>query len=243
MPITIVRTRDGVIDAADRQAFVDLQGRLANGGKTVLIHLHGGLVNQANGEATAERLSAAGPHAYNAPDEFEQLYVIWRTGLLETVRTNWCDLFENDRLYRTLFKRLLRYAASRVKLPDGSGRSVGSTIVLTDQEIEARLTSGEAAPFADLDESLVTGGGLRSMETVASTEEEVESEIQMIVEYDPEFIELAASIASASGAEDRGRYGGVAGDHVEGESILRRLDPDMGTISRQFSEFDPLADF
>ena len=227
MAVTVIRTRDGVIDEGDKAAFNGLKDRLSSGQKTVLLHLHGGLVSQADGEATAERLAADGPSSYNAPDAFEQVYVVWRTGLLETMRTNWRDLFENDRLYRSLFKRLLRYAASRVKLPDGTGRSLGSTVVLTDAEIEARLTSGEDAPFEDLDEILKVEGPSRSLETLADSEQDVEAEVQIMLEYDPEFLEIAASIASASGSEDGGRLGGTPGDYVEGESILRRLDPDI----------------
>src|SRR5262249_13839517 len=126
MPTTVLRTRNGVLDLDDRQSFDNLKVRLAAGPIKVLLHLHGGLVNQAAGEPAAARLSGLGPAAFNAPADWEQIYVVWRTGAFETIRTNWLDLASNDRLYRALIKRLFGFLSGKLRLSDGTGRSAGA---------------------------------------------------------------------------------------------------------------------
>lgn len=227
MPTTILRTRDGKLDAQDRQTFEALKARLKTGGEPVLIHLHGGLVTQAAGEDTARRLAGAGVDAYNAPANFEQVYVVWRTGLLETVGTNWRDLFENDNLYRALFKKMLKYAASRVNLDDGSGRSLSSTVELSETEIEARLASGSDAPFADLDERIGANEPGRSVGVAVADEDTVEAEVTAIFEFDSELEAIASSIAAAAKDTEGGRGPSSPADAAEGAAILARLDPDV----------------
>ena len=125
MPTTILRTSDGRLDTTDRAALEALKQRLQQGQTSILLHLHGGLVSQANGEAVAAALSGTGELSYNAPAAYEQIYIVWRTGALETIRANWQDLFHNDRLYRALFKKLIGYVSSKVVNADSGGRSVG----------------------------------------------------------------------------------------------------------------------
>ena len=55
MANNIFLTRDGKLDAVDLPAFTSLVQRLTNKQSKVLLHIHGGLVNQAAGQAAAQR--------------------------------------------------------------------------------------------------------------------------------------------------------------------------------------------
>jgi hypothetical protein len=56
MATSILLTRDGKLDAANEAQFAALSQRLTEKRSKVLLHLHGGLVNQASGLAAAQRL-------------------------------------------------------------------------------------------------------------------------------------------------------------------------------------------
>lgn len=223
MPITILRTRDGLLDAADQPAFDDLAARLALAPAKVLIHLHGGLVAQKSGEAVAKALSGTGDHSYGAPAAYEQVYVVWRTGAFETIRTNWQDLFQNDRLYRALLKKLLGFVSSKVGVIDAGGRSVGLTAGLSNAEIERRLRSGGDAPFADLD---VASGEPEGRAVVGddANEAQVRSEFAITLQQSGEFSAAVEDLAAAIDWDVEGRS--IVADHgdpVRGRQSLARL--------------------
>ena len=225
MPVTILRTRDGVLDAADGPAFDELRARLASGPRKVLVHLHGGLVSQRSGEAIAATLSATGERSYQASNDYEQVYVVWRTGAFETIRTNWQDLFQNDRLYRALLKKLIGYVSSKVDVVDGGGRSVGLAAALSNAEIERRLRSGGDAPFADLDLAAGEPGG-RAVVGGETSDDVVRTEFAVALQQSGEFTGAVEDLGAAIGWDVEGRA--VAADHgdpVRGRQSLARLRP------------------
>jgi hypothetical protein len=227
MPTTVLRTRDGQLDASDRKAFDDLKARLQAGPAKVLIHLHGGLVSQKSGEAIAAALSGTGDHSYQAPADYEQVYVVWRTGAFETIRTNWKDLFENDRLYRALLKRLIGYVSSKVAVADGSGRSVGLAAGLSPAEIERRMRSGGDAPFADLDEAAGEPDG-RATVGGEITDTQVRGEFGVLLQQSPDFTGAVEDIAAAVSWDTEGRSLVTDhGDPVQGRQSLARMRADV----------------
>jgi hypothetical protein len=227
MPTTVLRTRDGVLDNEDRQTFQSLATRLGAGPAKVLLHLHGGLINQASGEAIAARLSGSGPAAFNAPADWEQVYVVWRTGVFETLRTNWLDLAQNDRLYRALLKRLLGFLSGKLRLSDPVGRSVAETTGLSPAEIDARLSSTSDHPFADIDAALARGRPEgRGAQVEDRPDADIEDEFETVLQSDPEFTGAVDDIDAALNPVSEGR-GGTAGhgDAAAGAQSLRRLNP------------------
>ena len=239
MPVTILHTRNGVLDDQDRPALDQLKARLATGPGKVLLYLHGGLVDQVHGEATATRLSGAGPHALNAPAEWEQIYVVWRTGALETIRANWTDLADNDRLYRALLNRLLGFLSGKLRLSDGSGRSAGATVGLSPAEIKARLsgTSGQPVdqPFADVDAALARGRpGGRGAAVENVPDAYIAAEFSTALQLDPEFTAAVEDIDAALNPPLPGARGVSGhGDAGAGARSLRRLDPEVQTQLQQ----------
>jgi hypothetical protein len=223
---TILHTRNGRLDSADRPRFDELLVRLGQSPKDVLIHLHGGLVDEKDGEAIARRLMGTGDEAYRAPADWEQVYIVWRTGPFETIRTNWRDLADNDRLYKALRDRLLGFLSSKLLTADG--RSVAAATGLSPAEIKARLASGSDAPFADIDALAADPGGGRGLAIDDEDEQTLNEEFTISLQSDPEFTGAVEDIDAALNPvrEGRGLTSGL-GDEAAGRAILRRLGSDV----------------
>jgi hypothetical protein len=69
----IILTRNGVADPGQEQLLSDLAADLQKAGAKLLLHLHGGLVDQASGEAAAQRLSGSGPNSWQLNAEWTQV--------------------------------------------------------------------------------------------------------------------------------------------------------------------------
>lgn len=225
MPVTVFHTRDGRLDQDDLLKLDDLASRIAGKPANVLLHLHGGLVPQATGEEIAARLSGQTENSFKAPDDWEQIYVVWRTGAFETIRTNWSDLATNDRLYRALLKRLIGYVGSKLRLPTDSGRSVASSLGLSPAEISARLDGGLDAPFADVDAAIA---GIDGPIVEQTADQVLEAEFRTALQLDPEFTAAVEDLDAALNPVRAGR-GGTSGkgDEAAGRRMLARLD---GTV-------------
>jgi hypothetical protein len=235
MPAIFLRTRDGVLDPGQRQAFAELEQRLASGGRKVLLHLHGGLVNEAQGVAIAERLSGREPDGFGLAPDWEQIYVVWRTGALETIRDNWTDLFENDRLYKVLLKRVLGFVADKLGVPSLGGRSAFSSFALTPAEITARLEAHPGGnPFGDVDLLISSDSPAGRGPTLATqSDAAIIGEITLSLQLDPEFNAAAEDIAAALTVDPiSGRSAAPHGDPSQGGDSFGRLDAEVRTALR-----------
>jgi len=227
MPVSILRTRDGRLDQADQQALDALAGRLAAKSSKVMLHLHGGLVNEAAGLEAAQRLSGVAPAGFGLGADWEQIYVVWRTGALETLKTNWQDLFNNDRIYHTVLKKLIGFVGSKLELPGGTGRSAFAAVNLTPAEIEARLQSQASQdPFADVDVHIErdTPTGRGPM-VAAQSDAALAQEFSLSLQIDPEFMSAADNVSAALTFDPlQGRSIASRGNANTGRNDLDRLD-------------------
>ena len=237
--LSVLRTRDGKLDQADRTTFDALAGRLAAQPSKVLLHLHGGLVNETAGLETAQRLSGAAPVGFGLGPDWEQIYIVWRTGALETLKTNWHDLFDNDRIYRTVLKKLIGFVSSKLELPGATGRSAFAAVSLTPAEIEARLRLATSRdPFADVDVQIErdTPAG-RGPAVAAQSDAALAAEFSLSLQLDPEFMSAADNVAAALTlirCKDAASL--LAGMQDTGRSDLERLDE---RIKRELTDAVP----
>lgn len=190
MPVTVLRTSDGNLDSQDRKALNELQQRLDSGQRKVLLYLHGGLVDQASAEKMATRLSGEGPTALNMPSEWEQVYVLWRTGVYETLKTNWTDIFENDELYRALFKRLVSFVSKKLGSAARATRGTKSHEMF-DDEIDLRLDMRRPRPFQSLD---ILASGTEREGLVSLSDAEIRDELELSLQLDPKLNEVGSNI-------------------------------------------------
>ncbi|MFF5009600.1 hypothetical protein ACFY3G_43075 [Streptomyces phaeochromogenes] len=103
----------------------------------VVLHFHGGLVDDELGFATAERLTAV----YEAAGA-EPVFFVWSSGLLEILRGNLPQIF-NEGVFRTLLGRVSRYAAGLVFQQPGQ-RALGVIAVPTSMSVDGELALVEA---------------------------------------------------------------------------------------------------
>lgn len=225
MPVTILHTSDGTLDPGDKDELAELEKRIASGKPKILLHLHGGLVNEKSGVAAARRLSGKGKNAFNAADDWEQVYVIWRTGALETLRTNWRDIFTNDRLYRTLLKRLISLISGKIGALGDEGRSVGDVAGLTPAEVERRLLSADDHPFADIDALVATEPGSSRAAVEQMDDRDFEAELSIQLATDRALITVAEDIEAALTKDEPGVARSFeSGDALQGEQTLKYVD-------------------
>ncbi|WP_143748839.1 hypothetical protein [Mesorhizobium sophorae] len=227
----VLRTRDGRLDAEDTAHLAILEAALQQPEPKLLLHLHGGLVNEANGMATASRLGGATPDGFGLGQEWQQVFVVWRTGALETVATNWIDLFENDRLYKALLRKLIEFAARKIILPVEAGRGAGASVRLTRAEIDARLARRpKGDPFADIGDLFppdAAGQGRASLSPTQS-EYDLAQEFQAELEQDNQFadavVQLTSAIVPVAG---RGGLVGTPDDERAAGEMLARLSAEI----------------
>lgn len=229
MTVFKILTRNGTADPGQEQMLSDLATELEKPNAKLLLHLHGGLVDEASGLAAAERLSGSGQNSWQLGPEWTQVYVIWRTGALETIKTNWTNLVHDDRLYQTILRKLIGFVAKKLGVPELGARGPGS-FSINEAEIHRRLTgkAGER-PFNDVDVHMAPGlpPGTRATIMAAQTNGELAIEFQRELAEDGSFQSVAADIDEAVNVPSGARAPSVGADITEGQKMLERLDDDI----------------
>lgn len=226
----VILTRNGLADDGQDAELEAFKARLAEPSAKVLVHLHGGLVDEASGRATAARLSGVGPDAWNLDDDWTELYIVWRTGAFETVRTNWTDLAHDDRLYKALLRRLISFVGRRVgvPLPEGGRSALTTRFDLDDLEI-LRLITGKGdrrEPFADVDVHFrpELEESSRAAVMVAQDDASLVIEFENELKADDLFQEAVADLESIVNEGLPGRAPLAQGNMERGRASLERLD-------------------
>lgn len=111
----------------------------------VVLHFHGGLIDDTLGFANAERLAPV----YEAAGA-EPVFFVWSSGLLETLRGNLPQIL-NESVFRTLLNRVTRYATGTVFREPGQ-RALGAVTTPSPRAVAAELAQVRAGqePYARL---------------------------------------------------------------------------------------------
>ncbi|MCW2338234.1 hypothetical protein M2337_002467 [Sphingobium sp. B2D3A] len=230
MAVYKILTRDGVADPGQEQMLLDIAGELQKPGARLLLHLHGGLVDEASGLSGATRLSGGGPNSWQLPAEnpaWTELYVIWRTGAFETIKTNWTDLVHDDRLYQTVLKKLIGFVARKLGVPAIAARGPGSLAIDEDEILRRVKGHGDTArPFVEIDELMAPTQpvGARATLMGEQTNGDLAMEFEGELAEDPDFQQSAADIDEAINVPSGARAPSVGADMGEGAKMLDRLD-------------------
>lgn len=239
----IIFTGDGIADAGQEDKLSRLRQRLDGSDRKLLLHLHGGLVNKANGEAAARRLAGTGDGSWGLSEDWVQVYVVWRTGVAETIRKNWTDLAE-DHLYQVVLRKLLRFVARQIGIPtDNGARSVEDRFSLDELEIQDRITGARDTkdPFADVDVhfSRQDSGTSRATLTGRASDIELADEFERQLLLDADFKTAVAEIDAALNESLLSRNSFTAVDPVRGRKSLDHLS---ATIRAQWPDPDRKSD-
>ena len=226
MPVTILKTSDGHLDNSERSKFHVMKTRMMVSDAPLLIHIHGGLVTASVGSENAGRLSKMGDFAYGAPPNYEQLYIIWRSGIVETISANWRELHRRDKLYRSLLGKLLQFTARKLGVGVDELLPGAESQGLDRAEIERRLSMEGDRPFEDLDAHLET----RRPHVTAESETDIEAELARELARDPALIAAAQDLEAA--IEPAAESLNIVGDETPGAESLARLDPGVAAELR-----------
>jgi hypothetical protein len=221
-----ILTRDGIVDPGQKTLLTQLANDLKKPNAKLLLHLHGGLNNEDSARATANRLSGSGPNSWGLDNEWTQVYVIWRTGVLETLQTNWCDLVKEDQFYQTVMRKLIAFLARKLGGSVAVGRG-GEAIAISEAEIQRRLLGQAGAwPFDDLDSILPSSrpAGARSVTLGAQTDRSLAAEFKSELAADNSFKNIAADIDEAVNVPSGARAASAGANEEAGRKILNRLD-------------------
>lgn len=228
----VILTRDGVADPDQDAAVSELGRRLDKDGAKLLIYLHGGLVSEDDGVDTANRLMGAGEKSWNLDEEWTQLYVVWRTGALETVKANWKDLALNDRLYQAILEKLISFTSRKLGIQTvGGSRSAYEILALDEAEIHRRITgrSDRQAPFSDLDERLVPAKPTGARASLPNEQ----SDAALAMGFEEELLaddRFARAAADIEGIVNEGILGRAAlppNDRIRGLASYQRLSEEI----------------
>jgi hypothetical protein len=224
MTLTVLATQEGELDAADKVSFEALKTRLAAGQSKVMLFLHGGLVNEADGRQQAVEVS----NGLSLDPSWEQICVVWRTGLLEELRDNWLKLVNSDALYKLILAWLVHHAASKVKVTGAAGATLLEANPISRGAIRARFDASAGNPVADL-EALATGPN-QVIQVQETSRQEIEAELRAALQADPELQSAlkdlnAAVMLRVGGPAGPGdaAAGAVSFSHLNG-NIQQRLE-------------------
>jgi hypothetical protein len=221
-------TKKGIADKGQQEAAAALQDRLAKPNARLMLHLHGGLIDEKSGKATAARLSGQGPNSFNLGPDWSQVYIVWRTGAFEVLRNDWLRLVQDDRLYQVLLRKLIDYVGKNIGVQTAGGtRSASATFGLTEEEIHRRIV-GEADrqdPFADIETGFAPGAppGTRATLIAPRSSGAMALEFQNELAADRRFQAAAADIDNVVNEGVEGRSTLPAADRVRGKASLERL--------------------
>ncbi|MFG2503088.1 hypothetical protein ACGFSB_33385 [Streptomyces sp. NPDC048441] len=177
-----IHSRQGGRLASTTTADIDeLVARLKDRPRVVL-HFHGGLIDDTLGFATAERLMPL----YEAAGA-DPVFFVWSSGLLDTLRGNLPQIL-NESVFRTLLNRVTRYATGVVFKQPGqralgvvttpTSRAVGAELAQVRDGLEpyARLTAPpDVLPLSESEQQQIATGLAADTELAERTREIVNS--------------------------------------------------------------------
>ncbi|OEJ21619.1 hypothetical protein AS594_39520 [Streptomyces agglomeratus] len=177
----ITTGRNGQLDKL-KSATVDDIVDAARSGRDIVVHLHGGLVDEAAGLRTAHRLTQDYLDAGASP-----VFVVWQSGLLEVLRHNLDEIFRED-VFKRMLKLVLQFSVGKLWQEPGM-RAAGSLSVpdgvRVNSELARRAAGGE--PFAETERP-------PNLTEVADAERQ---ELEFAVESDPALVADLEQILTA----------------------------------------------
>ncbi|MEU5957731.1 hypothetical protein [Streptomyces sp. NPDC047525] len=185
----------------------------ARDGKSIVIHLHGGLVNERSGTETALRLTDGYLAAQARP-----VFVVWQSGLLETLKHNLDEIVGED-IFQRLLKRVTQFTVGKFRQGPGE-RAAGAVPLPKDREVDIELATRTAGGEPYAAEAAPTD--------LAGVSPAEEQQLQASLEEDPVLIADLTAILAAGHPEREVKDEGARGATVRRvASSASLMDPDV----------------
>jgi hypothetical protein len=110
--------------------------------KKITLYFHGGLVNEKTGIETARKLYAS----LKATGSFP-VFLVWETGLMETIKTNIQKISETS-LYDKILKALLKVLEKKLGIQALGERGLGN--MMSDAELNKELSKDSPFEYIDI---------------------------------------------------------------------------------------------
>lgn len=165
----ILTGRNGEIDGTSTAQLDEVRAGLLST-RSAVIHLHGGLVDEAAGMEKASRLRDFYLTSGSYP-----VFLVWRSGLIEVLRNNLTEIMRED-LFRRILKRVVQFSVGKLRQSRGE-RAVGALLTPHDPEVlnELALREIDQEPYVDF---------VASTDISPMTEPESQ-QLQFAIEADP----------------------------------------------------------
>ncbi|MEL6862989.1 MAG: hypothetical protein AAFP19_01160 [Bacteroidota bacterium] len=189
MPLTSLNhlnLANGQFDQTSREELAQLFVRLREDeqkDKHLMIHFHGGLVNQKHATKVIENTLLPAhdlPHSY-------PIFFIWQSGFIDVLRNNLSEITQ-ERIFKLLRKRILNFVLSKIKkkLTDGLEEITTKGFDSVYDELEVNEDTQQI--FADYEGHLeevdeVSGAEKFLLEEELRTDQELELECKLIAGY------------------------------------------------------------
>ncbi|OGO38062.1 MAG: hypothetical protein A2W35_21720 [Chloroflexi bacterium RBG_16_57_11] len=154
----------------------------------LVIHFHGGLVSEKSGEEIADRLLPFYQGAGGYP-----FFVLWQSGLIETVKNNWREMIGED-VFSLLVEKVMQFVLGKLdQAPGEKGLEVElpSSLEVRDV-IETKQAAGEV-PYAERDDDAKDLDG-----ELTPTEQ---AQFEALLSTDAAFISAASEISRSDAPE------------------------------------------
>lgn len=186
----------------------------------LVVHFHGGLVNEEAGRAIARRLAPVYQDAGAYP-----LFFVWESGLLEAVGNNLRDI-SKEKLFREFVKKAAEWALK--KLPAGVGfkGAAGAAVneIQLRQEFDAWFRGERAQPPEALETHQGTDDAAiqATLKGTVLDQASLEAEIQMSIEGDFEFQDAVQEVFDGlhEGGAAQPTTKGLGGGTVASTSLI-----------------------
>lgn len=154
--------------------------------KNITLYFHGGLVKEKSGRETAHRV-----YSYLKDASQEPVFLVWETGLKETVADN-IKQVADTRMFQKVLKMVIRKVSEKLGFDAEEGRGFG--VMKDEKEVEEELS--KPVPFEHYSRAEFTESG-RGAEAIAAMpddelliEEMLYAEFNVMVQADQEIPEL-----------------------------------------------------
>jgi hypothetical protein len=170
---------------------VDIVSKAVSTGNVVL-HFHGGLVDENSGREIAKRLTQTYQDAAAYP-----IFAVWEAGLIDTIRNNLGEIAE-EKPFRKLLEIVTRIARRKFIQDDG-GRAAGALPALDATAEEAKFN--DALDAGDENFTPVEPEPIDGLQELTDFEFQA---LEMELQLDPELYEMALAITN--GLRETGEF-------------------------------------
>jgi hypothetical protein len=225
--LNVVNLRNGQFDSTTRAQMQALFAAFnADATNNLCIHFHGGLVKETKAMAMAERLMPI----YRQTNVAYPVFVVWESGLLETIRNNAAEILQEG-FFQKLLKRALGFVAGKV-LQDIGTKGISVTpvgnaevqkqldLVANGQPSWTQLSDAQMASVSELSTSEA-----KQVQDTLESDPGFMNEVQQIVNS----IEPPDTIARSKGLTTSGSKKTLMSPEVLADVQRERADGTEGT--------------